>query len=125
MVPARGLPACSRSSGDLEAVVDGVAQDVQQRVEQLVQHVGVDQDVLADDDERGLFVGGGGGLAHVALQARHDGLHRRHARLRGQMLQLAHEALLLVHDAGEAREFVLEAERRGRARRWFLRSARA
>ena len=72
--------------GRLEAVVDGVAQDVQQRVDELVQHVGVDQDVAADDHERRLLAGGRRGLAHVALQARHDGLDRRHARLRSEML---------------------------------------
>ena len=110
MVPARGLPSAARSSGVFESMVDRIAQDVQQRIDQLIQHVGVDQDVLAHDDELSLLAGGGGGLAHVALQARHDGLHRRHARLRGEMRQFAHQALLLVQDAGEAGEFVLESD---------------
>ena len=110
MVPARGLPSASRAVGRFEAMVDGVAQDVQQGIDQLVQHVGVDQDVLAHDHELRQLAGGGGGLAHVALQARHDGLHRRHAGLRGQVRQLAHQALLLVHDAGQAGELVLEAQ---------------
>ena len=65
---------------------------------------------LPHDQERRLLVGRRGGLAHVALQARHDGLHRRHAGLRSEVLQLAHEALLLVQDAREAGELVLEAD---------------
>ncbi len=96
-------------AGRFETVVDGIAQDVQQRIDELVQHVDVDEDVGAGDDERGLFVGRRGRLAHVALQARHDRLDRGHARLRRKMLQLAHEALLLVHDARETRELVLQS----------------
>ena len=91
-------------------MIDRVAQDVQQRIEQLVQHFGVDQDVLADDDELRPVCWWRGRLAHVALQARHDGLDRRHARLRSQVRQFAHQALLLVQDAGEAGELVLEAQ---------------
>ena len=71
--------------GRLEAMVDRVAQDVQQRVDELVQHVGVDEDVRADHGERRLLVGRRRRLAHVALQARDDGFHRRHAGLRSQM----------------------------------------
>ena len=51
-----------------------------------------------------------GRLAHVALQARHDGLDRCHARLGREVRQFAQQALLLMHDAGEAGEFVLEAD---------------
>ena len=96
--------------GQFESMVDGIAQDVQQRVDQLVQHFGVDEDVGSHDHERRLLASGRGGLAHVALQARHDGLHGRHARLRGEMLQFAHEALLLVQDARESGELVLESD---------------
>ena len=91
-------------------MVDRVAQDVEQWIDELVQDVRVDQDVLAHHHERRLLVRGRGGLPHVALQARHDGLHGRHARLRGEVLQLTQQALLLVQDAREARELVLDAE---------------
>ena len=125
MVPARGLPAASRSSGDSRPWSTALRRMCSSGSINWFSTSASTRMSLADDHERSLFVGRRGRLAHVALQARHDGLHRRHARLRSQMLQLAHEALLLVQDAREAGEFVLESERPGRARRWSLRSARA
>ncbi len=110
MVPARGLPAASRSSGDSSPWSTALRRMCSSGSINWFSTSASTRMSLAHDHERSLFVSGGGGLAHVALQARHDGLHRRHARLRGEMLQFAHEALLLVQDAGESRELVLESD---------------
>ena len=61
--------------GRLDAVVDRVAQDVHQRIDQSIQHVAVDPRVLALDPQADLLAGHPRGLADGPLQARHDGLH--------------------------------------------------
>ena len=52
-VAAAGLPAATRSRGRLAAVVDGVGDQVAQRVGDAVEHPGVELDVLPGEHERG------------------------------------------------------------------------
>ncbi len=125
MVPARGLPRLARSSGLSRPWSTALRRMCSSGSSSWFSTSASTRISWPDDDELGLFAGGDGRLAHVALQARHDGLDRRHARLRGQVRQFAHQALLLVHDAGEAGQFVLEAHAEVARVGGFLDQARA
>ena len=83
---ARGLAL----RGRFDAVVDGVAHEVQQRVGQLVQHATVELGVAAPHVPADLLVLGTGQVTHSAVQLVGDGGDGHHASAHRPVLQLVH-----------------------------------
>ena len=77
-VARRGLPAADALLGRLAAVVDGVGDEVAQRVGDAVEDADVELDVGADGHELDVLAGRGGDLAHERGEAGDDAAHRHH-----------------------------------------------
>ena len=78
--------------GRLDAVVQGVADQVAQRVADLFQDGPVELGLLAFDDQLDLLVQAHGDVAHDAREAVEDGLDGQHAQAGDLILELAGDA---------------------------------
>src|SRR5581483_10396722 len=87
------LPGRGPSGRVLEAVVDGVADEVGQRSGDPLQHRPVDLGALADQLQAGLPAGGGGGVAHEAGQAGQGDADRHHAQPPDAVVELGGDVL--------------------------------
>jgi hypothetical protein len=79
--------------GQLDAVVQTVAQDVDQRVGQAFDHVLVGLGVFALDDQRNVLAQLLADVAHQAAEALEDGAHRQHAHLHDGVLHVLGDAV--------------------------------
>src|SRR5436309_794186 len=87
----------------LDAVVHGVAQQVHERIAQLVQDRPVELDLLALDPERHLLAELARHVAHQPRKPVEHLPHRRHARLENLRLQVGREARDLDGDVVDRR----------------------
>ncbi len=88
-VPSAGLPAATRTSGSLDAVVDGVAHHVGERVLDRLDDRLVELGLLALGLHPDLLAAGGGEVAHDSGELRPHRADRLHAGLHDALLQLA------------------------------------
>ena len=98
-----GLAGGDALLGRFEAVVDGVADHVGQRIGQLVDDGLVDLGVLALGDEADRLAGHVGDFAHDARHALEDRLHRLGADRHDAVLDLAGQLLQLLEAHVDAR----------------------
>ena len=70
-------------------MINRIAQYVQQRLGELVEHIAVDQGIAAFKLQHSHFSGNLAGCADIALQARLQRAHLGHAGTNHQMLQIA------------------------------------
>ena len=101
-----GLPAAMRSLGRLDAVIDRVAHEVDERIGEIVDHRAVELGVLAFEDE----------LDFLAERAREVARHARifleqppdrlHARLHDRALEVGDDEVELVHRLVEVAQHV-------------------
>jgi hypothetical protein len=92
--PVSGLPPATARGARLDAVHDGVAQQVLERRGHLFQHAAVDFHRAAADIEVDAFVGFLRGLARDAEQALGQARERHHAHAHQVALQVARHARL-------------------------------
>ena len=76
-------------------MVNGVAQHVHQRVNQLVKDVAIDPRISAQNLKVSLLVRQSTGLANAALQSRHDGPSGYHASIQHRALGISVEVFLV------------------------------
>ena len=95
---APASPLRARSLGRLDAVIERVADDVHQRIGELLDHHLVELRVLAAQHELDLFVQLARDLAHGARELRVDLPDRHHAHLDDRLLQLVQLAVEIARD---------------------------
>ena len=88
----RQLAACSSVVGGLDTVIDRVADDVDQRIADRLDHFAIDLDILAGDFERDRFVAIARGVANQPRQGSEQPVDRLHAGPRHTFTQLADDA---------------------------------
>src|SRR5205085_3482542 len=88
----RWLARCDSLLGQLDTVIDGVADQVQQRIANLFDDRAIQLGVLALENEIDLLALLGSNVAHDARKAVEDALDRQHARLHHLLLQLVGDA---------------------------------
>ena len=110
-MPVAGLPAATRSSGALEAVVERVADEVHERVAERVDDGAVELGVLADELQLDLLAELGREVAHEPREAQEDGLDRDHPDLHDHRLQGVRGAREVLHRLREAGHVGLGGER--------------
>ena len=93
ITPWAGLPARSRTPGLLDAVVEGVAHQVQQRVGEVLDHQLVQLGLLAVHPQVDLLAELLRELAHDPVEPREDLADRHHPGVDDPLLQLAQVAL--------------------------------
>ena len=71
-----------------------IAQDVQQRLGQLLQHFAVKQHFFTDDGQLGLFAGAAAGLANGALKPGAQAANSLHPGVEHQPLKIAGDGFL-------------------------------
>ena len=97
--------------GRLEAVVERVADEVDERVAERVDDGAVELGVLADELELDLLAELGRQVAHEAREAQEDGLDRDHPDLHDHRLQGLRGARELLHRLAQAGHVGLGGER--------------
>ena len=100
-MPIGFFPFATRSSGRLDAVIERVADDVHQRIGQLLDHHLVELRVFAAQHQLDLFVQLARDFAHGARELRVDLPDRHHARLDDRFLQLVELAVEVARDLGQ------------------------
>ena len=108
--PSAGLPRVSRSVGRLDAVVDGVAHQVGQRVADGLDDRLVQLGFLALHVDAHLLAAGDGQVADHARELVPDVADRLHARLHDVGLQLGGQQVQPLHRAQEGGVFLGGAE---------------
>ena len=87
-VPVSDLPRALRTAGGLDAVVDGVADQVHERLAELVDHRLVDARVLALQHELDALALLAREVAHQPREALEDVADRQHPHVHDRLLQL-------------------------------------
>ena len=100
-MPGRGLPAASRSAGRLEAVVDRVADHVDQGVRELVDHPLVQLGLLAADLEDHLLARGEAQVADDPAEPLEQRPDRHHPGVEHALLQPVGDPAQAVDRLGE------------------------
>jgi hypothetical protein len=80
-----------------DAMVDGISNDMHQRIDDAVEDLAVDLHLLSADVQARILLGRAAGLPYPALQPRHDSRNRYQARGEHDVVQLRAD-LLVVHD---------------------------
>src|SRR5207244_5664624 len=96
--------------GLFDAVVDGVADQVQQRIADLFDHRTIELGVLALDDEVDLLALLTRDIAYDARQPTENGLERQHARLHNLLLQLVGDAADVLRGLLQVGQYAVIAE---------------
>ena len=87
----RGLPGGLAVGRRLDAVVDGVAQQVEQGIVQGIEDLAVQACLFALDDQVDLLAGGAGQVAHGSGKTLEEGGGRQEAQVQAGIVHLAHE----------------------------------
>ena len=101
MQPSRALPAATRSSGRLDGVIEGVAHDVHQRIDELLDDQLVELGVGAAQLEPHVLVEIAAQPPHHARELLEDLAQRNHAHLEHRRLELPELAVERLVDLGE------------------------
>ena len=83
--------------GKFDTVIHRIAQQMEQRIGQFIEHVSVHLNIAAGDDQRGLLAGLHTGLAHIARQARSQRADRGETGRNDLMLEFFIDLGLLRH----------------------------
>ena len=97
IVPVGVLPRATRSAGRLDAVVDAVPDQVDERLADLVDDRLVDAGVLALQDQLDVLAGLAGEVAHQAREALEDVADGEHADVHDRLLQRGGDGRDLLH----------------------------
>jgi hypothetical protein len=89
------LPAASRTSGDLDPVIDAVANQVHERITDLLEHGLVELGVAPGHLELDLLAEPLRQIPNHSRKATEDEADRHHAHAHDALLQLAHTAFEL------------------------------
>ena len=103
MVPVGGLPRASAHRRRLDAVVHGVADQVHERLADLVDHGLVDARLLALQHQLDLLALAVGEVADEAREALEDVADGQHPHVHDRLLQLGRDAGHLVHGLEQLR----------------------
>ena len=85
-----------------DAVVDGVADDVHQRIDDTVQNFTVDQHIVAGNAQPCILTGRSASLTHATLQPGHHGGDRHQARGEHDLVELGADLFVLDYQSVEA-----------------------
>ena len=96
IVPTAFLPRASANVRRFEAVIDGVADHVRDRILQLLDDGGVDFDVLTFEHEHGALALRRGEVAHDAVEVAQRRTDRHEAHVHDRFLQIEAEAIELA-----------------------------